>query len=501
MKPERSSSPFSMERALEEALARFRPLLSAEEWQALLEELKRPLAPALRLNPLKVNPAEVHMWAEWYGWRLQPVPFCPTGWQVVESAYPVSQTIEHRLGYYYIQDAASMLPVELFDFPPDARPLILDMAASPGGKTTHLVARTNDRGLVIANDSSHERLTALRLVLQTWGGINLAITGFPGERWGGWYPETFDAVLLDAPCSMQSLRPLESHPMRPISQGEQRRLAQRQVALLLSGLRALRVGGQMVYATCTLAPEEDEAVLEAALQRHPGTFEIESVDDRLPAPAPALEATPEHRFPPQVRRAVRLWPHRFHTAGFFAARLRKVAPVPSESGMTSPPQTRTRLTWLRPSEMREVLEALKRDYGLDMQPLFEVQVAGLVRREDYLYAAPRAFEAYFGALPVVSLGLPLLEATPEGWVLTHEGVARFGRQCQHGRVILPAEMVTPWLRGEDVPLVIRPPWPKTRVVIVTDVHGRVLGRGRVQRTQLKNLLPRRVVLQQPPSVP
>lgn len=494
----RSSSPSAAERALEEALARFRPLLSAEEWQALLEELKRPLAPALRLNPLKASPSDVQTWAEWYGWRLQPVPFCPTGWWVCEATYPVSQTIEHRLGYYYIQEAASMLPVELFDFSPNARPLILDMAASPGGKTTHLVARTSDRGLIIANDSSRERLTALRLVLQTWGAINLAVTGFPGERWGGWYPETFDAVLLDAPCSMQSLRPLESHPMRPISPGEQQRLAQRQVALLISGLRALKVGGQMVYATCTLAPEENEAVLEAALQRYPGVFEIEPVDDRLPAPAPALEATPDHSFPPQVRHAVRLWPHRFHTAGFFAARLRKVASFPSKLVTTPPPKVRMPLAWLKPTEVREVYEALKRDYGLDLQPLLEIQAAGLLRREGYLYAIPRAFEIHFGNLPVVALGLALLESTPEGWTLTHEGMARFGRYCERGRIVLPEEMVPAWLRGEDVPLVVPPPWPVSRVVVVTDARGRILGRGRVQRAQLKNLLPRRVVLQRAP---
>ena len=107
-----------------------------------------------------------------------------------------------------------MLPVELFDFKNDRRPLVLDMAASPGGKTTHIISRTCDQGLVIANDSSRSRLTALRLVLQNWGAINKAISGLPGERFGELFPNIFDHVLLDAPCSMESLRSLDSHPMR-----------------------------------------------------------------------------------------------------------------------------------------------------------------------------------------------------------------------------------------------------------------------------------------------
>ena len=95
---------------------------------------------------------------------------------------PISQTIEHREGHYYIQDAASMLPVELFDFKNLEDPMILDMAASPGGKTTHLISKTGDHGLVIANDASRDRITALRLILQTWGGGANRGDAFPGRE-------------------------------------------------------------------------------------------------------------------------------------------------------------------------------------------------------------------------------------------------------------------------------------------------------------------------------
>ena len=220
---------------IEQAIARFKSLLPEIEFALLLKELENPLFPAIRTNMLKVAPQEaIKRWEDLYGWQVKPVPFCDTGWWVTHSEQSISQPIEHRLGYYYIQDAASMLPVSLFEINPGERPLILDMAASPGGKTTHLIDRSADLGLVVANDSSRDRITMLRLVLQNWGALNVGVTRFPGEKYGVWFPNTFDLVLLDAPCSMQNLRSTEARPMQTISAKERSTLAARQERLLIS---------------------------------------------------------------------------------------------------------------------------------------------------------------------------------------------------------------------------------------------------------------------------
>ena len=167
-----------------------------------------------------------------------------------------------------------MLPVELFELDQEA-PLILDLAAAPGGKTTHLVSRLQDHGLVLANDASAARLAGLRAALQSWGAINTAVTHYNGERFGGWYPGAFDAVLLDAPCSMENLSPAAGRSPRDISDRERAGLARRQLNLLSSAFQAVRPGGQVVYATCTLAPEEDEAVVDGLLHLYPGQAQVE----------------------------------------------------------------------------------------------------------------------------------------------------------------------------------------------------------------------------------
>ncbi len=491
-KRKRSQPAPTARQAQAEALERFRPLLGERSFSLLLAELQQPLYPALRTNPLKVTAEDVSRMAGRYGWTLAPVPFCPSGWWLTAGAAPLSQTLEHHLGHYYIQDAASMLPVELFDFSPDERPLVLDMAASPGGKTTHLVSQTLDRGLVIANDSGLERTTALRLVLQTWGAINVAATRFAGEKFGRWFPETFDRVLLDAPCSMQSLRSTESHPMRAISAREQRALARRQVNLLASALSALKIGGQVVYSTCTLAPEEDEAVLDELLRRFPGAFEVENLDERLPAPAPALNRAFGQEFLPEVGRAARLWPHIFHTSGFFAALISKNAPIPSTS--ETPPARPLQEVGQQPlsaSQERRFRQEFSARYGFDLNEVLESQRLALWRSERAVYAIPRAFLERFAGLPCQLLGLKVAEGSPDDWLPAHEWVARFGPRFTRGRITLPEEAAAAWLRGEDLPWRADDP-DAGEVVVAFDPAGRSLGRARISRAQLKNLLPRRL---------
>lgn len=475
------------------ALEQFRSLLGEDEYQSLLAELERPLLPAFRINTLKTSPQAVEEWCEWYGWQVQAVAFCPTGWQVQQARIPISQTLEHRFGHYYIQDAASMLPAELFDLPPSPHPLVLDMAASPGGKTTHLISRTFDRGLVLANDAGLERITPLRLVLQNWGTVNTAVTRFPAEKLGRWFPHTFDWVLLDAPCSMQSLRPTEAHPMRPISSREQSHLVRRQTAMLIAALAAVKPGGQVVYSTCTLAPQEDEAVLDEVLKRFPHSFQVDEVANRLPRPAPALAAAFGQTFHPQVQNALRLWPHRFSTSGFFAARLIRTGEIdlPAEP----PPSRPLRETGQQPlnrPQVQEISNWLKDNYGFELISLLEYYHLELWRSAASIFAVPSAFLEYFNNLPCQMLGLKVLEETPEGWQPAHEWISRFADQVQSGRLTLPAVLVEDWLKGKDVAMptatVKSPP-----VWIVFDEHNRFIGRGRATGQTLKNLLPRRMV--------
>lgn len=477
---------------LEESLDRLLPLLDEAGQAALKAELALPLRTAIRRNPLKADAEQVAGWARRYGWELAPIPYCPDGFFLNQADTTPGGTLEHRLGYYYVQDAASMLPVELFDFTPGQRPLILDLAASPGGKTTHLTARSGDRGLVLANDSSRERMTALRVVLQNWGAINTAAACFPGEQYGMWFPNRFDMVLLDAPCSMEGLRATEAHPLRAMSDKERGSLAGRQARLLASAIQAAKPGGQIVYSTCTLAPEEDEGVLDLLLERYAGVIQIEDVTEKLTIPAAGLTDYAGTAYRPDVSRAARIWPHLYHTAGFFAVRLTKTAPT-SEETTASParPFGRTGFIPLSKLEIAALAGQFEQMYGLDLERILEEQPCRLFRHEQDIIALPAMLLDELGDFPVSFAGLPAAQVTPNGTLISHDWAARFSSRCTKGWIDLPPEHTSAWLRGEDLRLDAPAGYALGQNYLVKDSDGRFAGRTRLISGRWRNLLPRR----------
>jgi 16S rRNA (cytosine1407-C5)-methyltransferase len=344
---------------------------------------------------------------------------------------------------------------------------------------------------VVANDSSPGRIAALRGVLRDWGAVNTAVTSFSGELFEVWFQEVFDCVLLDAPCSMENLRPARGHGQRNTTPRERESLAQRQLRLRGSALRAVKVGGRVVYSTCTLAPEEDERVLDGLLKLYKGAVEIVEPSGQFPH-APGLAGDETVRYDPSVQRALRLWPHTYGTSGFFTALLRKTA---SNSGLGEaiPGRPLEKLGWARLNarEEREITAYLMEEYGFDLPELLERQELDLWRRGEGIHALPEQYFRVLGGLKVEGLGLLLAEETPQGLQISHEWAARFGSQFQRGWVQLPAEQLPAWLRGEDVPLAGGEERGKT--VLVKDEDDRILGRGKVQAQRLKNLLPRRLV--------
>lgn len=459
----------------------YEQLLPEPEREALRLALQLPIPPAIRLNPLKSGPDTAETLAARYRWQLSPVPFAPSGYQVENGANtPLGGTLEHHNGVYYVQDAASMLPAMLFDFPPDAAPLILDMAAAPGGKTTHLLDRIADHGLVIANDSSTSRLSALRYNLHLWSASAWAMTNLPGERFGAAYPERFDAVLLDAPCSGENL----TRETRAMSAKERAALTSRQINLLFSALSAVKVGGEVVYATCTLSPDENEAILDSALRQLRGKIALEDANPRLPMPAYALTQVGERAFDSAVRGAIRLYPHHYRTDGFFAAKFRKLAPLTADAEATEG-YYREKNAVIGAKILTGIAAQLA-DYGFSLRPFLEDYQLEAQQYGQAIYAVPSLLRAHFPDLPVRASGLLLGEVVREEFIPSQELITRFPDQFQARRCTLTMDQVVPFLRGDTLR-----PFEGEGIFLVQDDEGRLLGRGKAASGRFRTLLPRR----------
>ena len=472
-------------------LSRFTSLLSSPELVKLIALQDQPLPAGIRINRLKMDPLNaIQDLSHRYGWLIKQVPFCENGWTIHAAETAPGITIEHRLGNYYLQDAASMVPVSLFEFSKQ-HPIILDMAASPGGKTTHLIDRTLDQSFIIANDSSSSRIPALRSVLSNWGGANQIVTQFPGESFGRWFPEMFDYVLLDAPCSMENLRPTTNNPVRDTTIDERLRLQTRQVDLLISGLASLKPEGQMVYATCSLAPEEDEAVIDAVLKQFPGVFSVDKVSEQLPFNVPGITRFGLEDYHLALKHALRLWPHLTGMSGFFCARMTKLSPM---SAQTEPPPTRdfTR-TGLQPLEnkmLSAICETMFKNYGLNLIKILENYSLEAFQRYDQLFLIPNTYLDNFQSLPFTLIGL-LMGQWQDGMLKpSAEFISRFGRQFTHGMIQIDDDLIPQWISGRDIRHLNTNIKPIGQYLLVTDSAGRNLGLGKLLPNRLRNMLPR-----------
>ena len=278
------------------------------------------LTRSIRINTLKKPIKEVKQRLEKLGWKLYQIPFCKEGFWVEHKTgrLDIGNTREHSLGYYYVQEAASMIPPIVLD--PKLGEIVLDMCASPGSKTTQIAQYMENKGLVIANDVLGQRMKPLGINVQRIGLTNTIIT----KMYGQWFKKTdieFDKILVDAPCSgtgtiRKSMKTLKIWNPTMIE-----RLASTQKKLIETGFNSLKKGGTLVYSTCSTEPLENESVISFLLDKYDNA-KVEDIKLNLKRSEPVLEFEDE-KFNSEVKKCLRLWPQDNNTEGFFVAKIRK----------------------------------------------------------------------------------------------------------------------------------------------------------------------------------
>lgn len=278
------------------------------------------LRKSIRVNTLKTNVEEMKKQLLEHGFTLEPVPWCKEGFFIEHDTgrRDIGCTIEHQIGYYYIQEAASMIPPVVLD--PQPGEVVLDMCASPGSKSTQIAQYMKNSGILISNDLTTIRIAPLSINLQRCGAQNSIITIMHGASFQRLALE-FDRILVDAPCSgvgavRKSLKTVMM--WNPVMV---KRLAGTQRALIESAYAKLKKGGTLVYSTCTLEPEEDEGIISFLLNNHPEAS-CEPIDLPLKKGKPVLEFDGT-KYNEGVKNTLRLWPQDNDTEGFFIAKITK----------------------------------------------------------------------------------------------------------------------------------------------------------------------------------
>lgn len=315
-------------------------LFTPMEAFAFFEANETPRPVVIRTNTLRTNRRSLAQALINRGVVLEPVgKWSKVGLQVFESAVPLGATPEYLAGHYILQAASSFLPVMALAPQPHER--ILDMASAPGGKTTYISALMRNTGCVIANDASKPRAKGLIGNIHRLGCRNTVVTNldardaFP-KALGG-----FDRVLLDAPCTGTGV--ISKDPGVKTSKNERDFLAiphmQRQ--LLLAAVDSVdhssKTGGYIVYSTCSVTVEENEAVVQYILRKRPN---VKLVDTGLgDFGSEGLTKYMGKQFDPKMTLTRRYFPHRENVDGFFVCKLKKTGPSPQtkpEDGSKAP---------------------------------------------------------------------------------------------------------------------------------------------------------------------
>jgi len=288
------------------------------DWELFKKYSLSFLRRSIRVNALQATVADVKKSIEAKGWTLTQVPWCKEGfWIDHPNRRDVGNLLEHHLGKIYVQEAASMIPPLVLQ--PQPGEIVLDMCAAPGSKTTQMAAMMNNEGIIVANDYKGDRLQSLGLNIQRSVLTNVIITLMHGKRF---YQFEFDKILLDAPCSGTGTIRKSLKTISIWNPGMVSKIAKMQKELIENAFKNLKSGGEMVYSTCSLEPEEDEGVVDYLLR----TFEnAEIMKIELPGlkRSSAIVEFEGVKYNPQVKHCIRIWPQDNDTEGFFVCKIRK----------------------------------------------------------------------------------------------------------------------------------------------------------------------------------
>lgn len=430
-----SPSALPVSAATRTALARYAPLV--DDVEALIVSAARPLPVCLWTNPVKGCSSALVTYLKTLGVHLEPIPWRPGAFKSNDWRSP-GHTLAFTAGWYYVQEEIAMTAVQALDPQPGER--ILDLCAAPGGKTAQIATCLQATGQVVANELHGHRLPSLSTTVARLGLTNVMITQGDGRT--PLFPNhTFDRVLVDAPCSGEgTVRRRQT--LRPWQPDYGLRIAAAQKKLLSRALDLVKPGGTVVYSTCTFAPEENEAVLNAVMGDRAN---LEPIPFSGLRGQPGITRWQGQSYRPDIHLACRYFPHINDTGGFFVARLRRT---------TAPPET-----CLDPCEIPQLfpisesqdhpLRILNQRFAIAESDLWDYQCWSTGKRR--LWLSSKTCTPIPGASPQ-TIGIPLASPTKLGLKPSTAFLQRFGQQIHHNRVELAdSDAAQLFVQGQSQP--------------------------------------------------
>lgn len=411
---------------------------------AFIAACNRPLRQSIRVNTLKIASADFINLMSPNGWQFTPIPWCEDGfWLETSQDEQLGNTVEHIQGLFYIQEASSMLPpIALFfhqgkHLSPENMPeIVLDMASAPGSKSTQIAALMDNKGLLIANEYSASRVKVLHANVLRMGVSHSALTHFDGRVFGEYQYESFDAILLDAPCGGEGTIRKDPNALKQWQLEDVEAIALTQAALIHAAFLALKPGGSLVYSTCTLNQLENQGICQHLLALYPDAVQFDSLSDLFEG---ADKACTREGF-------LHVWPQIFDTEGFFIAKITKTASVPR---LNSLPKQQKNFPFAPASQKQTeaLAEYLSHTFSLQLPEKDLLYV-----RDDEYWLFPQQFIPFIGTMRFQRIGLKVADAMKKGFKVKHEAIIALANDLTQNphAIALSKQQAQQFLMGRDI---------------------------------------------------
>jgi 16S rRNA (cytosine1407-C5)-methyltransferase len=394
----------------------------------------------IRLSPF-FNSDETIQSLKNYGVQLKQVENIHFAYQVIEGSHLIGKTLDFILGKYYIQSLSSMIPAMILN--PSSNDKTIDLCAAPGSKTTQLAEMMNNKGTLIANEISPERVKSLVFNVDKMNLVNFGIIQGKGELLNQIYDNYFDKILVDAPCSALGILQKKNEVSNWWNENRLNSFTELQTRLLVSAIKMCKVGGEIVYSTCTLSIEENELVLNKILKKYP----VEIIEIKLPIKSHnAFTQYENEKLDSSIQKAKRIIPWEINSEGFFICKLRKIEKT-EKSEIKRLNKDNIQLVDPKSSKIKDKLKILSEYFGIDEVILSKYKY--LIKTND-IYFVEKNFES-----PSLSnfmrIGSKLGSIEKRGYIQLHSLAAQIFRNSITNNIIeLDIEQLKIYLKGGTI---------------------------------------------------
>jgi len=285
------------------------------EYKEFLESCNKKIYKSFILNTIKTNNIS---FLNKLNLKLEEVGYIENAYFIKSEVSGFGNLIEQNIGLFQMQDISSMLPAIILN--PKETDIVLDLTAAPGNKTAILAQIMKNKGLIMANDVDKKRIRTLIYTLKKQGITNTIVTNQNGITFASQL--LFDKILLDAPCSCEGMIQKKKDILVDWSKNLVKSKSELQKKLIINAYRLLKKNGILVYSTCALSPEENEEVIDFLLTKQNCTIEEINIPGLICDIG--LSEYDGKKYNTEIKKAIRIWPHKNNTEGFFICKIRKI---------------------------------------------------------------------------------------------------------------------------------------------------------------------------------